>query len=387
MTTTARKFLAALFATVVVHAAEGPPPANGPTPPAQLVSLPLGWSLMGNGGPLALPGSCDIGVDSQKSFQGKQLYSIRCTNNVLPSFGGARQSIADAARFRGKRVRVSAWLMASGIEAVANPQYPGAAGEGGLWLGVGSARQGQRTDRMQDRAIKGSTDWELRDFVVDIPEDNDLLQVGYWMQGKGQIWMRDVTVEEVPNTVAVNFPGNLAREKGPDFSLLAVARADERFLPPPAKWLAMGATGFELCDIGVDAQLLKSGTRNLSIACSIPQSAVLRQTPEALPWWNKRVRFSAWIRTERMEPLAGGAQDGGVAMYLSATATQSPTLTARVTGNSDWQYREVVMDIPQGSVYLPLGFSLTGSGQMWARDLKFEEVSRDTPVTPSSAIR
>jgi hypothetical protein len=193
-------------------------------------------------------------------------------------------------------------------------------------------------------------------------------------------------VEEVPDTVAVTFPSSKG-DKGPDFSLQATVRADERFLPPPAKWLAMGTTGFELCDIGVDARLLKSGTRNLSISCSVPQSAVLRQASEALPWWGKRVRFSAQIRTEKLEPLSGGGQDGGVTMYLSATATNSPNLIARVTGNSDWQYREIVMDIPQGSAYLPLGFSLTGSGQMWAKDLKFEEVSRDTPVTPPSVVR
>jgi hypothetical protein len=383
MSTTARMLLAALLATSTVDAAEGlQSVGSGSSPPPQLASLPVGWSLMGNGGPLALPGSCEIGVDREKSLPEKQQYSIRCTNNVLPSFGGARQTIADAARFRGKRVRVSAWLMATGIESVANAQYPGATGEGGLWLAVGSARKGQRTDRMPDRTLKGSTGWEYRDFVADIPADNDLLQVGYWMQGKGQIWMRDVMVEEVPDTVAVNFPRNKEREAGPDFTLQAVARADERFLPPPAQWLAMGARGFELCDIGVDAQLLKSGTRNLSIACSVPQSAVLRQVPEALPWWGKRVRFSAMIKTQNLDPLSGGGQDGGVTMYLSATATNSPNLTARVTGNSDWQYREIVMDIPRGSAYLPLGFSLTGSGQMWARDLKFEEVSRDTPVTP-----
>lgn len=373
---------AALIATQEILAQAVPP--SPPAGPSRLVSLPQGWSLMGNGGPQALPGSCEIGIDSQKSFEGKQQYSVLCANSFLPSFGGARQRVTDDARYRGKRVRVSAWLKASGIEAVSNPQYPNAEGEGGMWLGVGSSRRGMRTDRMPDRAIKGSTDWVYRDFVVDIPEDNDLIQVGYWMQGKGQIWMRDVSVEEVPTTVAVSFLINTEREKGPDFSLLAVARADERYLPPPAKWLAMGSTGFELCDIGVDAQMLKAGQRNLTIACGVPQTAMLRQATEALPHWGKRMRFSAWIRTQRVELATGGDPAGGVTMYFGATATEpaTPTLSVTLAGTNDWQYRELIMDVPQKSAYLPLGFTLNGAGQMWARDLKFEEVSGDIPVTP-----
>lgn len=351
----------------------------GENPPQPLAPLPLGWSLMGNGGPQALPGSCEIGVDSQKSVEAPQ-YSVRCTSTVLPSFGGARESV-ESMRHRGKRVRVSAWLMVSGVESVPNAQYPGAVGEAGLWIGVGSARNGLRTDRMPDRTMKGSTGWEQRDFVVDVPEDSTQLSVGFWMQGKGQVWMRDVKVEEVASTVPVNFTPNDQREKGPDLSLLAVASAADRFQPPPAKWLAMGATGFELCDVGVDTQLLRTGQRNLSIACSIPQNAVLRQAAEAVPYWGKRVRFSGWIRTKDVEPPAGG-ESGGATLYFGATATNTPTLSVRITGTTEWQYRELIMDIPRGSAYMPLGISLTGSGQVWARDLKFEEVSSDVPVTP-----
>ena len=202
-----RVLLAALLATNLALAAETPLAPMGGLPP--LVTLPATWTFMGNGGPQALPGKCDLGIDNGKAGDGQPLYTVRCASTVLPSFGGARMRF-DVAPYRGKRVRVSAQLMASGIQSVADPRYPNVAGEAGLWISVGTPRTGAKSDRMENRAIKGSTGWETRDFVVDIPADAGNLLAGYWMQGKGQVWMRDLKVEEVPTTVAVNFDSQWA---------------------------------------------------------------------------------------------------------------------------------------------------------------------------------
>jgi hypothetical protein len=377
-----RVLLATLLAATIVHAAEGPPP---------LAPLPATLGLMGNGGPLGLPGTCETGIDNQKSMDGKRVYSVRCTNSNLASYGGVRQTF-DTAQFRGKRVRVSGWLMASGIEAVNIPQFAAVPAEAGLWVAVGSASKGFRMDHMENRTIKGSTDWVQRDFVVDIPEDNNNVMVGFWVQGKGQIWARDLSIEEVPKTVALNtFASDPQQPAGPDLSLAALpgasVRAGDPFQLPPPKWLVFGTPGFELCDIGVDAQLAKLGQLNLSIACSIPKNAGLRQAPEAAPWWGKRVRFSCWIKTEKVIPQEGADAAGGAGLFLGVSGTQSPTVGFRVSGTTDWQYRELVMDVPRKSQWMPMGLALNGSGQVWVRDLKFEEVSRDTPVTQSAAIR
>jgi len=383
MSTSARLLLAALLATSLVRGAESPAPVP-------LIPLPVTWNLMGNGGPLALPGKCELGIDSEKSADGPALYSVRCASTVLPSFGGARMHF-DVVPYRGKRVRVSAALMAGGIASVVNAQYPNVAGEGGLWIGVSTPQGGQRTDRMQDRTIKGTTGWETRDFVVDIPADASQLQAGFWMQGQGQVWMRDLKVEEVAATVPVNLLLNdPKREVGPDLSLVTATtpRPDDRFLPPPQKWLAMGEQNFELCDTGVDAKMLAGGQRNLSISCSVPVRAYLRQAFQAAPFWGRRVRLSAWLKTENVEPPGGDRQAGaaqssapGAALYLAATDTSGPVYNAVLTGTNEWTYKELVIDIPAGAAYIPMGLSLIGTGQVWVRDLKFEEVSHDTPVT------
>ena len=363
---------AALLATTIVLGAEVPLP---------LAPLPSEWSpMVGSGGPLALPGTCEVGVDSQNSAAAR-VYSVHCANSIQPGFGGARNNIQTAG-YRGKRVRVSAWVMASGIEGVSTPQYAGVAGQAGLWIGVGSPANGMRMDRMENRAISGSTDWEYRDFVVDVPPDNRQIMIGYWMQGKGQLWVRDYKIEEVPTTVPVNFlVKDPQRVVGPDLSLLTsmAPRPDERFLPPPAKWLAKGEAGFELCDVGVDAPMLKAGQRNLSIACGVSKFPILRQAFEAAPFWGKRVRLSGWVKTRNFEPSGIPGALGSAGLFLNNTDVQPQILRTDASTSTEWQYRELVMNVPRNSTWLIIGLELNGTGQVWARDLKFEEVPRDTP--------
>lgn len=352
-----------------------------------LAPLPAAWSLMGNGGPLALPGHCEAGTDPGDPAAGTPVYSVRCGNKVLPSFGGARTTL-DLAAWRGKRIRVSAELKVAEVAPVPNPQYPDVPGEAGLWIGVITPGEGQRADRMQDRTIKGTTGWVARDFVVDIPEHARQVQAGYWMQGIGQVWMRNLKVEEVPGTVPVNFTRTATRQDVlPNFSFAPASapRPDDRFLPPPRRWLVLGEPNFALCDAGIDAKILTSGHGNLSIACSLPIRVNLRQAFESYPWQNKRVRLSAWIRTVDVVPRTEGT---GATLYLSATDTNGPLYEVVLTGTNDWTYKELVADIPLGGPFIPVGISLAGTGQVWVRDMKFEEVPAGTPVSvPSGPAR
>jgi hypothetical protein len=266
-------------------------------------------------------------------------------------------------------VRVSAWLKTTGVSGVDTPQYANVAGQAGLWIGVGSPSKGTRTDRMEKRAVTGTTDWQQLDFVVDVPADNRQMMVGFWMQGRGETWARDFTLEEVPTSVPVNFlVEDPQRETGPDLSLLPTVapRPVDKFLPPPSKWLATGA-GYELCDVGIDVQMLNAGQRNLSIACGVAQQPALRQSFDAAPFRGKRVRLSGWIKAQDVEPGTNG-QSG---MFL-AMDNGSPNLRANVTGTTPWQQQELVIDVPRNASWLHIGISLGGRGQVWARDLRFE---------------
>jgi hypothetical protein len=201
---------AALLATSAVGAEiQLQLPPNAPPP---LAPLPQGWGMMGNGGPHRLPGRCDAGLDTAASAGDSRLFSIRCANDIIPSFGGAQLSF-EPSDYLGKRVRVSGWLKVTDVQDVVIPGFPAAIGSAGLWLGVGSQADGLRMDRMQRGSLKGSSDWEYREFVVDVPRDSRRMLVGFWMEGKGQVWVRDLQVEAVSRKVPINFhqdnaPGN-----------------------------------------------------------------------------------------------------------------------------------------------------------------------------------
>ncbi len=183
--------IAALLVAAVAQAA----PALAP--------VPFGWSAMGNGGALALPGRCELGVDSEMAAGGQENFSILCTNEHLPSFGGLNKRV-ESTQFRGKRVRYSAWLKGADIADVNLPDRAPVEGTAGLFFGV-AMTTGVKMDRTQGRVFKGNTAWEQFDFVVDVPENTTYMFAGFWMQGKGQLWVRDIKVEEVPLSVPVNF--------------------------------------------------------------------------------------------------------------------------------------------------------------------------------------
>ena len=177
---------------------------------------------MGNGGHLALPGSCEVGVDAQISIE-KQVYSVRCS--TVPSrLSVARRRTLKQRAFAANGVRVSGWLMASGIEGVTTPQFAAVPAEAGLWVAVGSASKGFaltgcRTDHQGfDRRMQ-------RDFVVDIPADNNNVFIGFWMQARGSFG-RETDDRGVPQTVALNtFASEPQQPAGPDLSLAALPAA------------------------------------------------------------------------------------------------------------------------------------------------------------------
>src|SRR5262249_8256703 len=102
--------IAALFAANLAYSAD----ALAPSSP--LGSLPQGWVLMGHG-PNALPGKCQVGVDTAVPKGAQPYFSVRCMNEDIPSFGIAQKTF-ESKRYNSKRVRISAWLKVTDVEDV-----------------------------------------------------------------------------------------------------------------------------------------------------------------------------------------------------------------------------------------------------------------------------
>jgi hypothetical protein len=110
------------------------------------------------------------------------------------TFGQLSQAIVPN-NYLGKRLKMSAWVMTKLTSGTAN-----------LWIRVdgewnkNSIKPGC-FDNMEDRPISGETDWTQYDLVVDVPETSNHVWFGCYLDGKGQLWMDDFSLQTVGKEV------------------------------------------------------------------------------------------------------------------------------------------------------------------------------------------
>ena len=154
------------------------------------------------------------------------------------TFGSWATSI-DAEPYLGKRLRLSAYVR---TEDVAN--------EVGLWMRVDGPTGVLTFDNMENRAIKGTTDWKKHDVVLDVPATAAGIMYGLVLQGKGSAWFDGLTLEPVDTSVAAtggldpfteDYAGHYAEaaKRFPDL----IARRPASFTPRLFNFLALHRSG------------------------------------------------------------------------------------------------------------------------------------------------
>ena len=58
-------------------------------------------------------------------------------------------------------------------------------------------------DNMQNRGIKGTTEWQRCDVVLDVPKDATAIALGILLDGQGEVWLNSTQFEVVGPEVAV----------------------------------------------------------------------------------------------------------------------------------------------------------------------------------------
>jgi hypothetical protein len=107
-----------------------------------------------------------------------------------------------------------------------------------------------------------------------------------------------------------------------------------------------------------------------SIVEELKGFGTLTQMFKAAAYGNKRMRFAAAVKSERVD----GPEDGKALGFDNM-------LNRPIQRTTDWHTYEVVLGVPQESVYLAFGILLCGRGQAWLSDVRFEEVGTEVPVT------
>lgn len=147
---------------------------------------------------------CVAGIDTGVEESGSTNLTLKCAETV-EGFVGIMQSFA-ADNYLGERLSFSARVKSEEIEG----------GWGGLWMRVdGRDRKVTAFDNMQNRPIKGTSNWSRYSVVLDVSEDATDVAFGILMSGKGQIWIADLKLESVDHKTPTTDrkknlePGNL----------------------------------------------------------------------------------------------------------------------------------------------------------------------------------
>jgi hypothetical protein len=119
--------------------------------------------------------------------------------NVPRPVGNMMQSFS-AAAYRGRTVRLRAWLRLEGLFVAASSiRFPGPDDRAQMWLNVERANhQKGFSDNMDDRPVR-SSDWTRCEIVAQIDDDAQFINFGVMSIGGGRVWVDDVSFEVVPN--------------------------------------------------------------------------------------------------------------------------------------------------------------------------------------------
>ncbi len=172
----------------------------------------------------------------------------------------------------------------------------------------------------------------------------------------------------------------------PRFVILAALAASSLFalaagsiVDLPAPWILTGGNPDHYA-IGLDNGVTVTG-RGGKFIRNIDDFdngwGTLMQSISAKKYEGQRLRFQARVKTSGVKQAGlwmrvDKPEKSGAAFYNSYDRP--------IVGNTEWQVRSVVLDVPVGSSVIAFGVLQYGKGQVWVDDLSFEVVGKDVPV-------
>lgn len=151
------------------------------------VKPPNGWGKSGSD-----PANYEVFADTNVRRSGKASATIKAKPTAVKDrFTTMMQSIR-ADNFRGKRVRLSAYIKSENVATYA-----------GIWMRIdGSDLTTLDFDNMTDRPVKGTTDWKQYEVVLDVASDAQQIAFGVNLGESGQVWIDDLKLEIVGQDIA-----------------------------------------------------------------------------------------------------------------------------------------------------------------------------------------
>jgi hypothetical protein len=148
--------------------------------------LPAPWILTG-----MHPQKFVAGVDQDLGVRGAKFLRNKADD---PNAWAALAQPISAQNYLGQRIRFRAFVKTQDVS-----------GWAGLWMRVDNhAGRSVAFYNSADKPIKGSTDWQERSVVLDVPQDAAVIVFGVNNIGKGQVWIDRLGFEQVGQDVPVD---------------------------------------------------------------------------------------------------------------------------------------------------------------------------------------
>ena len=167
---------AAIAATSVLALAAAPEP------------LPPAWFITGQN-----PKNYEGGVDQAEGFKGAKFIRSKVRDDAG---SGTLMQYISAHNYLGQRVRFRARIRTDGVS-----------GWAGLWMRIDTPARDPEFIHFynsSDQPIKGTTGWQERSVVLDVPQDATAIAFGVIDQGAGQVWVDRMALETVGADVPVD---------------------------------------------------------------------------------------------------------------------------------------------------------------------------------------
>ena len=153
------------------------------------LNAPQGWWTVQHAGPV----SYTFTLDTTKPRSGER--SLKVENIGPEPFGTIYQSV-DATPYRGRKIRLAAWIR---TEGAAGNRYGAGAG-----LNLHAMKGGYPVvyAMMRKDAIQGTTDWARYEVSLSVPGEADRIEVGLNLFGPGIAWLDDVALDVMDASAA-----------------------------------------------------------------------------------------------------------------------------------------------------------------------------------------
>ena len=133
-----------------------------------------------------------VGVDRSVQHGGRASGHITARSLTSAGFGTLSQFLR-ADNYRGKRVRLSAYVRTRDVGTNGAAMWMRVDGEGGMLA----------FDNMQNRSLGGTADWRLVSVVLDVPVGAEGVAFGFLLASSGEAWVDDVALEIVGSDIDV----------------------------------------------------------------------------------------------------------------------------------------------------------------------------------------